>query len=82
MTDKQDSQTSTYTQQQKSVLLFRVFIIVKLDGILIEENRLRFFKRNAVFLLVLPILVSLSVNSQRKETAHAVLCPLSRNPED
>ena len=52
VTDQQQAQLGTQAQEQEPVFPFRMFVVVKLNCVLVIENGLSFFERNAVFLRV------------------------------
>ena len=51
----QDTKVITATEKQESILVRRVIWVRKLKCLVIEENRLCFFKGNAVFPLIFPV---------------------------
>ena len=51
----QDTKAITATEKQKSILVRQVVWVRKLKSLVIEENRLCFFKGNAMFPLIRPV---------------------------
>jgi hypothetical protein len=49
VTYQEKLQLRTQAQQKKSVFPIRMFLVVKLDGVLVEEDASGFFKGNAMF---------------------------------
>jgi hypothetical protein len=57
MTYHQQAKFDAHAEEQKTILPFRMLVIIKLHAVVIEEHRPGFFKRYAMLSLVFAVLV-------------------------
>ena len=64
MTHHENAKLGAYAKQEKPIFWSAVWVVVKLDSVLIKEHSLGLFERDMVLPLVLPVFLFVPFESQ------------------